>query len=340
MPSLESFHLLAKEGLDLTTRDAQRYNINDTLATISDLQNLFEVLFNTKDRHGNHAVFTPIALVANPDFQKIRNSGFSEYYYEPFTETLKKYPGCENSFDLWKEGIQKKLFVPQIHGREHLNVKAWMKALQMGDRHTRLAFDQGLWGFVPDQKNLPGFDFQAAFLLGDVSELEYQKSVIIEGLTLFEEIFGYRPVYFVPPNRSLNNALNYTLVENEIKYRSVSKIQEQPLGNGRIKKVIHWHGQKDKSGLLYFTRNCMFEPSHPDRDWVASCLNDIKMAFLCRKPAIISTHRVNYIGALHPSNRDKSLRQLDALLKEIIKRWPDCEFMTTAQLGAIMTQGN
>jgi len=163
---------------------------------------------------------------------------------------------------------------------------------------------------------------------------------LIEGLTLFEKIFGYRAVYFVPPNRYLNNTLNYTLIENGIKYRSVSKIQDQPLGNGRTNKVIHWHGQKDKSGLLYLTRNCMFEPNYPGRDWVDSCLNDIKTAFWWHKPAIISTHRVNYIGALRPTNRDNSLRQLDALLKEIVKRWPEVEFLTTAQLGSIMTQNS
>ena len=37
--------------------------------------------------------FTPLTIVANPDFSKIRDSDFSEYFYESFAETLKRYPG-------------------------------------------------------------------------------------------------------------------------------------------------------------------------------------------------------------------------------------------------------
>jgi len=339
MPSLKAFQVLKEAGVDVRGRDAERYNLNDSIASSTDLEMLFEVLSTSKDRSGHNAIFTPVSIVANPDFQKIIDSNFQNYFYEPFIETLKRYPGCERSFDLWKEGIEKNIFVPQMHGREHLNVAAWMKALQKGDRQTRMAFDQGLWGFVPDQHNFPGVDFQAAFLLGDPSELEQHKTIIEEGLNLFEKLFGYRPEYFVPPNGPFNNDLNKTLVKNGIKYRSASKIQNEPLGNCETKKVIHWLGQRDRSGLRYITRNCFFEPSQPGKDWVDGCLNDIKIAFRWNKPAIISSHRVNYIGSLNPSNRDNGLQQLSKLLKRIFKSWPDAEFMTTARLGATMFQG-
>jgi len=339
MPSLKVFEVLNKEGIDLKSRDAERYNLNDTLASSSDLEMLFEVLSALKDHLGNNAVFTPVSIVANPDFQKIKDSGLEQYFYEPFTDTLKRYSGCERSLDLWKEGIDNKIFVPQMHGREHLNVAAWMKALQNGDKQTRMAFDQSLWGFVPDRNKLPGVDFQAAFLLGDSSELEQHEKIIVEGLNLFEKLFGYKAEYFVPPNGPFNNDLNKTLVKNGIKYRSASKIQNEPLGNGETKKVIHWLGQRDRSGLRYITRNCFFEPSQPGKDWVDGCLNDIKIAFRWNKPAIISSHRVNYIGSLNPSNRDNGLQQLSKLLKRILKSWPDAEFMTTARLGATMFQG-
>lgn len=319
--------------------DAGRYNLNDTLATSFDLENLFESLSSTKNKLGNHAVFTPVSIVANPDFQMIKDSDFQNYFYEPFTETLRRYPGCERSFDLWKEGIEKRIFVPQMHGREHLNVTAWMRALQNGDKQTRMAFDEGLWGFVPDQNRLPGIDFQAAFLLGNASEVEYHREIILEGLALFEKLFGYRAEYFVPPNGPFNNALNKTLADNGIKFRSGSKIQNESLGNGNTKKVIHWLGQKDKSGLRYITRNCFFEPNQGGKDWVDGCLNDINIAFRWHKPAIISSHRVNYIGALNPSNRENGQLQLKTLLKEIIKNWPDAEFMTTDQVGAMMVKG-
>jgi len=76
------------------------------------------------------------------------------------------------------------------------------------------------------------------------------------------------------------------------------------------------------------------------KDWVNSCLNDIDMAFRWNKPAIISSHRVNYIGALDPGNRENGLSQLKQLLKEVVSRWPDVEFMTSAELGDLIQKSN
>lgn len=334
MPSIDSFIKLEEAGLNLRSCDAERYNLNDSLATSNDLEKLFEVLTSIKDTKGKFVVFTPVAVVANPDFKRIKEAHFREYFYEPFTETLKRCSGCERSFDLWKEGISHKIFIPQFHGREHLNVAAWMKALQASDKQAILAFEEGMWGFVPEQ--FPEIDYQAAFLLGQPEEIEQYKKILVEGLNLFEKLFGYRAEYFVPPNGYFNNSLNETLVKNGIKYRSVSKLQNESLGNGKTRKVIHWLGQKDKSGLRYITRNCFFEPSQQGKDWVDCCLSDIKNAFYWHKPAVISTHRVNYVGSLNPANRDNGLLQLRKLLKEILKYWPDVEFMTTPQLGKMM----
>ena len=316
--------------------DAERYNRNDTLATSKDLELLFEVLSDFKDRNGNHAVFTPVTIVANPDFEKIRRSDFKQYHYEPFTKTLKRFPGCENAFPLWLEGIKNKVFIPQMHGREHLNVSAWLNALQKGDQQTHLAFNEGLWGFVPNQQLLPGIDFQAAFLLNDPLELDYHKDVIKEGLELFEKLFGYRAIYFVPPNGPFNNSLNSALAENGIKFRSSAKIQRESLGYGKTRKSFHWLGQKEKHGITYISRNCFFEPGQPGKDWISSCLGEMEIAFRMKKPAVISSHRVNYIGTLNPQNRENGLRQLQTLLKTITKKWPDVEFLTSAQLGELM----
>lgn len=336
MSSLSAFEKLEKLGLDLITMDAERYNRNDTLASSSDLENLFEILNSFTDSFGNRAVFTVACVVANPDFDKIRGVDYTEYFYEPFTDTLKRIDGCEGSFELWIEGMNQKLFVPQMHGREHLNVCAWMKALRNNDRHTKLAFNERIWGFVPDPGLLPETDFQAAFLVSGAEDLESHKKTLQEGLDLFEKIFKYRAEYFVPPNGVFNNRLNLTLKQNGIKYRSTAKVQYESVNAGRNKRVFHWLGQKEKNGIRYISRNCFFEPSQTGRNWIDSCLNDINIAFRWYKPAIISTHRVNYISSLNPKNRDIGLSQLKILLQEVIKYWPDVVFLTTPELGRLM----
>jgi hypothetical protein len=335
MPSLAAFEKLSKQGLPLTNGDAQRYNTNDTLANEADFSSLFEVLQSVKDAAGKPAVFTALSLVANPDFDKIRQNNFKEYFYEPVTTTIEKYYPGKNVFQLWLDGIKTKLFIPQFHGREHLNVAAWMKALQDNDSHTHAAFNESCWGFA--NRHPYGVKYQAAFDITDPAEIKEQHKIIKEGLQLFEKLFGFRASFFVPPNGPFNNKLEQTAAEEGIRFMSAAKIQQESLGYGKTKKRYHYIGQKNQHGQVYITRNCFFEPSHAGKDWVQSCLEEIKIAFCWNKPAVISSHRVNYTGGLNENNRKNGLIQLEKLLKQIVSKWPDAEFMTSDKLGRVIT---
>ena len=62
------------------------------------------------------------------------------------------------------------------------------------------------------------------------------------------------------------------------------------------------------------------------------------MAFAMGKPAIISTHRINYIGGIFPSNRDANLKLLNSILKYLVKKWPEVEFMASDTLGDLIVK--
>jgi hypothetical protein len=335
MPSNEAFKRLDAAGLDLVSRDAERYSRYDTLASESDLANLYEILSGFRDINGGNCVLTPMSIVANPDFERIKKDGFRNYHYELFTETLKKHKGCEHAFDLWQQGINERLFVPQLHGREHLNVHAWMKALQSGDKHTMLAFDEGVWSYIPAPDSLNPSGYLAAFELFDPEEIEYHKTVIKEATEIFYRLFQYKAEVFVPPNSKYNNALNSTLLEHGIMFKDAARKQMESLGGGRERKVYNLR-QKSRSGLWYLFRNAFFEPNKPGKDWVSSCMKEIDNAFHWKKPAIISSHRTNFIGGLDVRNRDRSLELLKELIHSAQKRWDDIEFMTSAELGKLM----
>lgn len=333
MPSMQAFQALKDAGLDMDSEDFGRYNRNDTLATRQDLSALFDVLSGHVDQKGNPAVVTAVAVVANPDFRKIRESGFRDYFFEPFTDTLDRY-GHSGAFQLWKEGLARHLFVPQFHGREHLNVAAWMRALQSGEKEVRLAFDHGCWGY--NNRHAHGLRYQAAFDLEFAEDLNVQSELIRSGLALFEQLFGYKATFFVPPNGPYNNSLDEAAAASGVRYMSSPKLQREVLGQGRTRLCLHYMGQRNRYGQLYITRNCVFEPNIGGRDWVDSCLKDIQVAFRWHKPAVISSHRVNYIGALDPSNRDHGLRELDRLLKQVRAQWPEAEFITSSELGQLI----
>lgn len=340
MSTPDAFEALEAKGFNLTSH----YFNNDTLESNQDMEMLYEVLSRHKDSTGRNVVMTGVNVVANPDFDKIKANGFTKYEYELFTETCKKYPGSNRVYDLWKEGIEKRLFVPAFHGREHLNVQRWMHLLQAGNASIHFAFEQGVPCINKDLNGRSLPDLRAAFDIDTKEDIPYMKEVIITGLDAFEKLYGFRSNYFIPTNGPFNNALELQLSDCGIRYIGTDKIQLEPLGNKEYKKHVKYIGKKNKQGQIYLTRNCFFEPNSwdhsPDKDWVNDCLKEIDIAFKCRKPATISSHRVNYTGTMHPENRENGLRKLDILLTEIIKKWPDVEFLTSAELGDLITGKN
>ena len=95
-------------------------------------------------------------------------------------------------------------------------------------------------------------------------------------------------------------------------------------------------GEKNGRGQRYLVRNATFEPSlfkQNISDPVGQCLWQIEAAFRMKKPAVICSHRINYVGFIDPENRDRTLKMLDKLLKTLLMRWPDVEFMTSPELG-------
>lgn len=331
--SNEALAALKRHGYTPRSVDEARYVNNDGLATGEDLRLLFDTLASVRDRHDQPAVFTAISVMANPDFEKIKASGFQTYFREPFTETLARYTAHQDAFSAWKEGESRGVFVPEFHGTEHLNVAAWMRALRAGEPDTRAAFDGGMYGIMPRQPAVR-VSYQAAYDVDEPADIDEQATALREGLTLFEKIHGRRASFFVPPNGFLNHRLEEVLHQQGITCIGISKIQREPLGNGAYHKRRHYIGQRNEHGQTYLTRNAFFEPNSPlQSDWVASCLRDIAIAFRWRKPAVISTHRCNYIGWLNPDNRTNSLRELKRLLDAIVKQWPGVEFITSAELG-------
>ena len=317
------------------------YLKNDTLESNEDMEMLMEVLRKHKDSSGRHVVMTGVNVVANPNFEKIKANGFTKYEYELFTETAKRFPQSNKIHTLWKQGIEERLLVPVFHGREHLNVQRWMKLLQEGNETVRIAFEYGV-STLPREMNgdeLP--DLRAAFDIDTQNDLKYLEKVIDTGLDEFEALFGYKSTFFIPTNGPFNNNLEELLSKKGVKYIGTGKIQSEPLGEGKYKKHFRYLGKKNRLGQMYLTRNCFFEPNSEEfpkeRDWVASCLKEIEIAFNCHKPATISSHRVNYMGTINPENRAEGLKKLDQLLGAIIKKWPEVEFITSMELGDIIT---
>jgi hypothetical protein len=332
--SKEDYDAMLSKGLEV---NRYNYTPNDCLESNDDLINLFELLSSYKDSTGRAPVFTPMCIMANPDFEKIRASNFQEYYYENFVDTCKRYPNHDKVLDLWRNGIDERLFVPAFHGREHLNASRWLKALQNGDKGLLIAFDHNSFGATVFQgKEIP--EYLGAFHPDYASDIPALEKIIETGAELFKINCGYAPTHFIAPNRESAKSLDKTFSKVGVKYMTMAKLRHYPLGEERYKREFLWLGKQNKElNQLYITRNCAFEPSHRHIDFVDRCLKEVEIAFKWKKPAVFSSHRVNYIGSIRPENASHGLKELKRFLSAVIKKWPDVEFMTSTELGDLIS---
>ncbi|HZK96181.1 MAG TPA: hypothetical protein VFC67_18425 [Prolixibacteraceae bacterium] len=337
MPSIEVYEKFLKAGIRVDKDPYCRY---DSLATKDDLEALFEVLSSVMDSTGRRAVLTANSVVANPDFDKIKAADFTQYFFEPFTTTLKRSSRHEGVFDLWKKGIADGVFHPQFHGREHLNVDKWLQVLREGEKATRLAFDFETFGLteatVPTIKN----NYMGAFNSATSDAIIYYDTILKEGLDLFEELFGYRSSSFIPTTYTWSPLIEPSLKKYGVDYLQGMVSQHIPLDDGNTFKYKNnnFQGKRNIFGQIYLTRNCFFEPTQCSNkiDVVDECLHRIKIAFNWGKAAVISSHRLNFIGSIDCENRNKNLILFKDLLNRIVKYWPDVEFMSSDQLGDVM----
>ena len=295
-----------------------------------------EVLSSVKDARDKPARMTLNCCVANPDFSKIRESGFQEYFYEPFTETLKRYPHHDRSFDLWLEGMAHGVFRPQFHGREHLNFQKWLRWLKAGVECFRRAFDEECYCAGVPQADMVDSCLEA-YKIESAEECGGVRQSLREGLALFEQLFGYRSLSMIAPCYIWDDYIEAEAATQGVKSFQGGYVQkhstwQRGLGN-RI--TGHFFGEKNVHGQCYTVRNCSFEPSQLASDNAEHCLAGIRRAFAWHLPAVVSCHRLNFIGELQVANRDRNLREFRRMLKMLVGEFPDVEFLSSDELGEI-----
>jgi len=323
MPSKDIYDKLTKfaSGGDF-------FDENDSLESNEDLELLFDVLASVKDSNGANAIMSPVSVVANPNFEAIENNGRSKYVWEPVTDTFKRHPHTSSALSVIMEGISSGIWFPQFHGREHFNVKRWMPLI--GDSSNAVA-DELFTSQAFDTRCFPkDRNYMASFDCDTVSDVLGLNNIMIEGLSLFEKIYGYKATSFCAPCGVVHEETLNTAIQHGIKMFAGQWFKPNYDGTATVVNDV-WG--KRRNNAIAYRRNCKFEPSRTHGiDWVDRCLYEISIAFRWGKPANIDSHRVNFIGSVCPENRDYTLREFSRLLKEIVKRWPDVEFINSVQL--------
>lgn len=330
---------LSKSGLQIKSN----FDKYDTLESRLDLEALFEALTTVKDKNNSYAIFTPFAVPCNLNFESIQKNNFSQIEIETLPQTYKKlesyYPTVyADTWEIWQEGIRENILLPQFHGREHFNFKTIENRLKSSDREIIVSIrNRSLTGLSLQTNESP---YSVAFTFQHFGENKFLKEVIVDGLNKFEEVFGYRATCFMPPSATISSYHHKLLFLNGIKSIDTYGYKKHSYNEQLEKKEFRWIGkQVEDMDMTFVVRNAVFEPAQ-ESNALEKCKSMIDAAFRMKKPAIVSSHRINFVGFIDESIRNNSLAELKSLLKWIVKKYPDVEFMSMDSLQNIIRETN
>lgn len=330
MPSADVYKHLCNSDIKVENCPYSRY---DSLESTDELEDLFAVLNSYRDKNNNPAIFTLNYIVGNPDFEKIRANELQCYHLETINKTYQRLVGNTKIFSTLEMGLKEKVINLQFHGREHLNVNMYMDLLQ-SNKCVKKAFDLNFFALSFANSSDITMPYLASFMPYKNDKFH---EILNDGVTIFKNIFQYKPQSFIAPVYIWNKSIEETLFNEGIK--SIQGLYFHNIYKDyRIKpdKRYRFLHVKNKLGQVQLVRNCFFEPSTvTNYDWINECIHEVNTAFIWKRPAIISSHRLNYIGSIDKKNQSKNLKLLNELLNIIIKKWPDVEFMSSADLAKL-----
>jgi hypothetical protein len=322
MPSLDVYKVLSDRNIDVNSNPFNKF---DCIETNQDLDILSNFLSRIREKTEKKVKFTLNYILANPDYYKIKEHNYEHYFYENFFETYQRFNESNLVLDKVKLGIKNGYFKPQFHGREHVNVRFWLNELRNKNQDLLTAFNYGTFALSLKQK----VNIWESYNYRNTDDLNFIHQSISDGLLLFEEFFNYKSLSTIAPVGVWDDQIENLFYSNDIKIIQSFLNQKIPIDNSYINKY-HFTGQLNKFRQIYTVRNCYFEPStNVNINWVDKCMKQIELAFLFNNPAIISSHRINYVGGISESLRDNNLALFEKLIFKIVYKWPNVEFLFT-----------
>lgn len=334
-----TFRIFSKESLNILTEYFGEANDPfikyDSLETKEDVERLMDVLSKHRDSNGRSPIFTLNFGLKSPDFKAIIDSNYMDFFECNLKDSY-LFANKETALASIKQGIKNHFFEIQLHTVYHINVGAWMTSLKNNTLHKTIVGNYCLDHSCLFNNNRP-FSF-----MDEMRDIETNRinQYLLEANKIFKNEFGFYSSTFIPCCNVINSESDDVFADSFI-----SCIQGSPYYFSFDKKCERYvkHPRKwKKNGVVHLIRNCLFEPSiYSDNiDNVKECLWQIKKAFKNKKPAIICTHRLNYIGSIDSNNQLKNLKLLDMLLTEIEKKYQDIIYMSSNELARRIKNGN
>jgi hypothetical protein len=138
--------------------------------------------------------------------------------------------------------------------------------------------------------------------LGAWRSTEALTSELEAALDLFRGVFGRRPGSIIAPDYAWNSRNEDIWQGRGLTVIQAKREQRNPgFGVGTAYRIRKWadrqYARAFRPDRIYLERNCRFEPvQYPDPDAVVrSCLSEIATAWERGEPAVVETHRINFV---------------------------------------------
>ncbi|MBK9150472.1 MAG: hypothetical protein IPM26_05520 [Saprospiraceae bacterium] len=213
---------------------------------------------------GRPALFIANNIVCNPDFDKIRNDNFENYYFEVFTDTYRKYPDSSRVLELFRKGVEAGAILPQFHGREHVHVNRWLKHLRGKDKNFLEAFENGMFTLTYGRNSSCKLECLDAMAIYDERDAQFISHSIREGMAIFRNIWGFDSHSAIPPCYVWDEEVEKIMANHGVKLMQSGRAQLIP-GNHGVRQIRRYTGQKVR---MVSCTVCVMSISNPSPDLI------------------------------------------------------------------------
>lgn len=287
-PDVQAWRALADQPV-FRSPGGRRY-AGSTLESAEDVRTMAALLSEFRGGDGFPPVLQANTVLAAPDFERIRPPAFDSPEL-PLHE-LPAAPSRWQRPRLWEEITIARmggLWWPELHGLHHLPEAAWLAALRRGDPDARRAFEH-------QSPICAAVDASGEYHPAEPAAARSRR--LEAAVAAFRRLFGRAPFSFCPPDYRWDDRL-----ERDAERLGLTTLQgkAEQLGHPfpRVRRFLLRHRWPHLRGArFYMPPRIAFEPhGQPpaSRVGVASALRAARAAWARAQPAVISTHRVNYV---------------------------------------------
>jgi hypothetical protein len=311
-----------------------------TLESAADIGRIARMLTKHRGGDGRPPLIQANYIMAAPDYRTMKDSGFSPFAAGFFPDYGGRWarPGLMAAVeDARRDGV----WAPEYHGYLHFNMEVWLRLLAKGEIETKTMFDNE----ITINKTMD--DEYEYDVTADFSKV---LSRMEAGVDKFEEVFGYAPKSTIAPDyywpKKLEPEWARAGIEVVQGWRTQKESGEEP---GKFTKAWRLMTRpmghiktKDGRTLVYLNRNAHFEPRGiPDEGTefgMQEIMDDIRKAWRRNQPAIVSTHRLNFVH-LDGEIVTENYKQFEQLISNIIMAEPGVVFLTDYEVANLFKQG-